>query len=113
MLPPCLVLAVSVTRSDPSTCCYQRPSLPASWCVAFTLAVCTDQCCILTTLSYSARFLAQMFIWPICVTRTSLIVFAIFYGAATGAFVSLFSPGVAQLGEVRVFYWRVLSQPRR
>lgn len=54
-----------------------------------------------------------MFIWPICVTRTSLIVFAIFYGAATGAFVSLFSPGVAQLGEVRVFYWRVLSQPRR
>jgi MCP family monocarboxylic acid transporter-like MFS transporter 10 len=44
----------------------------------------------------------QMFIWPICTTKTALIVFAIVYGMACGAFVSLFSPGVAQLGEVRL-----------
>ncbi|KAL7417054.1 major facilitator superfamily domain-containing protein [Mrakia frigida] len=40
-----------------------------------------------------------IFAWPYCVSKASLIVFSALMGIATGAFVSLFSPGVAQLGE--------------
>jgi hypothetical protein len=42
-----------------------------------------------------------VFAWPFCTTKAALIVFSIIMGISTGAFVSLFSPGVAQLGEVR------------
>ncbi|CDZ97503.1 Monocarboxylate transporter [Phaffia rhodozyma] len=40
-----------------------------------------------------------MFAWPYCTTKGALIAFAIIYGIFCGSFVSLFSPGVAQLGE--------------
>ncbi|KAL7414241.1 MFS general substrate transporter [Mrakia frigida] len=40
-----------------------------------------------------------IFAWPFCVSKGSLVVFSALMGIGTGAFVSLYSPGVAQLGE--------------
>ncbi|KAL7417060.1 MFS general substrate transporter [Mrakia frigida] len=40
-----------------------------------------------------------IFAWPFCLTKASLVVFSALLGISTGAFVSLFSPGVAQLGD--------------
>lgn len=42
----------------------------------------------------------QIFAWPYCTTKATLVAFSALMGISTGAFVSLFSPGVAQLGEV-------------
>jgi hypothetical protein len=47
----------------------------------------------------------QTFAWPFCKDKGSLTAFATINGMSVGAFVSLFTPGIAQLGNVSSTYY--------